>query len=43
MNEDYEIFYYYDSEGKKLYTPSEVFASVRANQNGTKKVFVEKN
>lgn len=41
--EDYELFYYYDSNGKKLYTPSEVYASVRARQYGTNKVYLENN
>jgi|LauGreDrversion4_2_1035121.scaffolds.fasta_scaffold122132_3 hypothetical protein len=42
-NEELEIFYYYDSKGKKYFTPNLLFAQVRANYYNTIKVFVEKN
>jgi hypothetical protein len=38
-----ELFYYFDSNGKKLYTSNEVFAHVRSKEFGTNKVFIEKN
>lgn len=41
--EEYEIYYYMDSKGVKLYTPSSVYASVRASHYGTDGVFIEKN
>lgn len=41
--EENEIFYYYDSNGRKYYTPSLTFARVRAIYFNTEKVFVEKN
>jgi hypothetical protein len=41
--EDYEIFYYFDSQGRKYYTPSEIYASYRAKHYGTNKVYIEKN
>lgn len=39
----YEIFYYFDDKGRKLYTPSEIYARFRADFFGTKKVYVEIN
>lgn len=47
MSEDqntevYELFYYLDSNGRKFYTPSEVFALVRARHFGTNKIYLEK-
>ena len=39
--EDYEIFYY--SQGRKYFTPSEIYASYRAKHYGTNKVYIEKN
>jgi hypothetical protein len=41
--ETYEIFYYFDSNGKKYHTPSQVYATLRAKYYGTHKVYVEKN
>lgn len=41
--ESYEIFCYIDDKGRKLYTPSEIYAVYRANYFGTKKVYVDKN
>jgi hypothetical protein len=41
--EEYELFYYLDNKGRKLFTPSEIYASIRADFFGTKKVYVEKN
>lgn len=37
-----EIFYYYNDKGQKLHTSNEVFATARARQLGTNKVFLEK-
>lgn len=41
--EEYELFYYKDDKGRKLFTPSEIYANIRANFFGTFKVYVEKN
>ena len=41
--ENYEIFYYFDDKGRKLHTPSEIYARYRADYYGTRRVFVEKN
>jgi len=41
--EENEIFYYFDSKGKKYFTPRWIFAHVRANYYNTEKVFLEKN
>lgn len=48
MSEDqtievYELFCYFDSNGRKLYTPSEIYANYRARFYGTNKVYIEKN
>ena len=37
------IFYYVDQNGKKYYTPSVVYAEIRADFYGTKNVYIEKN
>jgi|LauGreDrversion4_2_1035121.scaffolds.fasta_scaffold04298_17 hypothetical protein len=37
------IFYYVDQNGRKYYTPSVVYAEIRADFYGTKSVFIEKN
>lgn len=42
MEEENEIFYYYNEKGKKLYTSNEEFAKLRAYQLGTGNVYVEK-
>ena len=41
--ESYEIFYYFDSNGKKFYTPNQTYATIRAKYYMTFEVFVEKN
>ena len=41
--EEYELFWYKDDKGRKLYTPSQIYATIRANFFGTFKVYVEKN
>jgi|LauGreDrversion4_2_1035121.scaffolds.fasta_scaffold12734_7 hypothetical protein len=41
-NEVVEIFYYYNLEGKKCYTPNAEFAEVQARNYGTDNVYVEK-
>lgn len=38
-----ELFYYYNEEGKKLYTPNQDFAIIQAKNYGTDNVYVEKN
>lgn len=41
--EEYELFCYKDDKGRKLYTPSQIYATIRANFFGTFTVYVEKN
>lgn len=40
--ESYEIYSYLDNNGKQLFTPSEIYARLRANFFGTLKVFIVK-
>jgi hypothetical protein len=37
------IYYYYNKDGVKFYTPNLSFAEKRANDFGTDQVFIEKN
>ena len=40
--EENEIYFYFDINGKKFYTPNKEFALIQSMKHGTHKIYVEK-